>query len=87
MLFADVMYASTGDRVWFHWDKEYALRNSRLFAIQEVEKCINPLSKPTSAYNEREHLINLFPLCAVITYQRFIVQCSPQKIFKALIFA
>jgi len=47
----DVVNALTGDRVWFHWDKEAATKNNKAFTIMETEKCLNPLVKPPPTDN------------------------------------
>ncbi|XP_033744669.1 uncharacterized protein LOC117330483 isoform X1 [Pecten maximus] len=52
----DVVKAQSGDRLWFHWDKDQATKNNFKFVIQQIGKCLSPLAKPSSPIDETTQL-------------------------------
>lgn len=50
-MFVDLVYAQTGDRIWWTWNGPACVnqKNPQLFAILESEACLNPTSRKSSA--------------------------------------
>ena len=47
----DLVYAQTGDRIWWTWDGQACVnaKKPQLFALMETEACLNPASRKSSA--------------------------------------
>ena len=51
-LFIDLVYAHTGDRVWWTWDGDAIVDIQENLLILEDDKCLNPVARKQSAENE-----------------------------------
>ena len=47
----DLVYAQTGDRIWWTWNGEACVNSKKpqLFALMETDTCLNPMSRKSSA--------------------------------------
>ncbi|KAL3853216.1 hypothetical protein ACJMK2_016773 [Sinanodonta woodiana] len=50
----DLVYAQTGDRIWWTWDAKASISQNQLFTINEVDECLNPTFKKSVTGQEKE---------------------------------
>ncbi|KAK3579080.1 hypothetical protein CHS0354_029940 [Potamilus streckersoni] len=50
----DLVYAQTGDRIWWTWDAKASLIQNQLFTIKEIDVCLNPTFKKSVSAQEKE---------------------------------
>jgi hypothetical protein len=56
-MITDLVYAQTGDRIWWNWNGENLARLKQIFTIKEVERCLNPMAKkPDTPSSEGTHI-------------------------------
>lgn len=58
----DLVYANTGDRVWWTWLKEEV---DQLFNITEIEKCISPIGGRAAIESEERGTV-LYAICFAV---------------------
>lgn len=69
MLFLDLWYAQTGDRIWWTWSGHHVDRMDSTFTICEIEKTLNPSSKQESSDEGGENsTLEVFRCCRYVFF-------------------